>query len=156
MPVELALYQPEIPQNTGTLLRLAACLGVRVHIIHPTAFAFSERGLRRAGMDYLDKALMTEHVSFAAFDAFRLTAKRRLVLMTTKARQSAYSTRFSEDDILMVGRESAGVPQAVADAADLAIRIPMQPGLRSINVALAATMVLGEAMRQTNRFETLS
>lgn len=155
MPVELALYQPDIPQNTGTLMRLGACLGVVIHIIHPTGFAFSERSFRRAGMDYLEKALLTEHASFAAFNQWRSQADRRLVLLTTKARQSAYSVQYRDSDILMVGRETAGVPESVAATADLAIRIPMRDGLRSINVALAATLVLGEAMRQTNSFETL-
>ncbi len=155
MPVELALYQPDIPQNTGTLMRLGACFGVVIHIIHPTGFAFSERSFRRAGMDYLEKALLTEHASFAAFNQWRSEADRRLVLLTTKARQSAYSVQYRDSDILMVGRETAGVPESVAATADLAIRIPMRDGLRSINVALAATLVLGEAMRQTNSFETL-
>lgn len=156
MAVELALYQPDIPQNTGTLLRLSACLGFRLHVIHPTGFAFSDKTLRRGGLDYLDKALLTEHDSFAAFDAFRRTEKRRLVLLTTKARQSAYSADYHPDDILMVGRESAGVPDAVAETADLGIRIPMREGLRSINVALAATMILSEALRQTAHFESLT
>lgn len=156
MPVELALYQPDIPQNTGTLIRLSACLGVRLHVIHPTGFAFSERSLRRAGMDYIDKALLTEHVSYATFDDWRQNAGKRLVLLTTRARQSAYSVSFAQNDILMVGRESAGVPDAVAATADLAIRIPMREGLRSINVALAATMILSEAMRQTSAFESLT
>lgn len=156
MPVELALYQPDIPQNTGTLMRLSACLGVKLHVIHPTGFGFSERSLRRAGLDYLDKALITEHASFAGFDTWRREESRRLVLLTTRARQSAYSASFGPDDILMVGRESAGVPDSVAATADLALRIPMREGLRSINVALAATMVLAEAMRQTSAFESLS
>lgn len=155
MPVELALYQPDIPQNTGTLMRLGACFGVVIHVIHPTGFAFSERSFRRAGMDYLEKALLIEHASFAAFNQWRSEAGRRLVLLTTKARQSAYSVQYRDSDILMVGRETAGVPESVAATADLAIRIPMRDGLRSINVALAATLVLGEAMRQTNSFETL-
>lgn len=155
MPVELALYQPDIPQNTGTLMRLGACFGVVIHVIHPTGFAFSERSFRRAGMDYLEKALLIEHASFAAFNQWRREAGRRLVLLTTKARQSAYSVQYRDSDILMVGRETAGVPESVVATADLAIRIPMRDGLRSINVALAATLVLGEAMRQTNSFETL-
>ena len=155
MPVELALYQPDIPQNTGTLMRLGACFGVVIHVIHPTGFAFSERSFRRAGMDYLDKGTLAEHASFAAFDQWRLEAGKRLVLLTDRARQSAYSAQYALNDILMVGRETAGVPESVAATADLAIRIPMRDGLRSINVALAATLVLGEAMRQTNSFETL-
>ena len=155
MPVELALYQPDIPQNTGTLLRLGACLGVRVHIIHPTGFTFSRETLRRSALDYFEHADFVEHPSYARFDAWRRVAGRRLVLLTTKAGQSAYAVPFTRDDLLMVGRESAGVPDAVAAGADLRIRIPMQPAMRSINVALAATLVLGEAKRQTDQFEGL-
>ena len=156
MPVELALYQPDIPQNTGTLLRLGACLGVRVHVIHPTGFAFSRKTLKRGALDYLEAADYVEHVSYAQFTAWRLESRRRLVLLTTKASVSSYEVSYGPGDILMVGRESAGVPDEVAAAADLRVRIPMRPGLRSINVALAATLVLGEAMRQTAAFEALS
>ena len=156
MTVVLALYQPDIAANTGTLLRLGACLGVTIHVIHPAGFALTDRNLARAGMDYLDKAALVEHASFAAFDAWRRGEQRRLVLLTTKASESAYDTRFTPQDILMLGRESAGVPDAVAEIADLRLRIPMSPGLRSINVAIAGSMVLGEAMRQTGRFTELS
>ncbi len=156
MTVELALYQPDIPQNTGTLLRLGACLGVRVHIIHPTGFAFTKANLKRGGLDYLDHADFAEHVSYAAFDGWRRQAGRRLVLLTTKASQSAYAVQFGGDDMLLLGRESAGVPESVAADADLRLRIPMRPGLRSINVAVAASLILGEAMRQTNGFESLT
>jgi tRNA (cytidine/uridine-2'-O-)-methyltransferase len=155
MSVELVLYQPDIPQNTGTLLRLGACLGVRLHIIHPTGFAFTNKTLKRAGLDYLDHADFIEHVSYSQFDTWRRTAGRRLVLLTTKATQSAYAVTYGHDDLLMVGRESAGVPEAVAADADLKIRIPMRDGLRSINVALAATLILGEANRQTDGFKDL-
>ena len=156
MPVELVLYQPDIPQNTGTLLRLGACLGVRLHIIHPTGFAFSDKTLKRGGLDYLDHADFTEHVSYGQFDGWRRQQGRRLVLLTTKATQSAYAIAYGENDLLMVGRESAGVPEAVAADADLKIRIPMRDGLRSINVALAATLILGEAKRQTDGFKDLT
>ncbi|QYO75824.1 tRNA (cytidine(34)-2'-O)-methyltransferase [Devosia salina] len=156
MTVVLALYQPDIAANTGTLLRLGACLGVTIHIIHPAGFALTDRNLARAGMDYLDKAALVEHASFTAFDAWRRGEQRRLVLLTTKASESAYDARFTPQDILMLGRESAGVPDAVAEIADLRLRIPMSPGLRSINVAIAGSMVLGEAMRQTGRFTELS
>ena len=152
MSVALALYQPDIANNTGTLIRLCACLGTTIHIIHPTGFAFSRKTLARAGLDYLDHAAVQEHDSWSAFEQWRHTAGRRLVLLSTKAQDSAYAARFAGDDILMVGRESAGVPDAVAAAADLALRIPMRPGMRSINVALAATLVLGEAKRQTDGF----
>ena len=152
MPVDLALYQPDIAQNTGTLLRLGACLGVIVHIVHPTGFPFSKKALKRGGLDYLDAADFVEHDSFAHFDAWRREAGRRLVLLTTKASASAYTAHYSGEDILLLGRESAGVPDAVAEAADLRVRIPMRDGLRSINVAIAAALVLGEAKRQTDGF----
>jgi tRNA (cytidine/uridine-2'-O-)-methyltransferase len=155
MPVDLALYQPDIAQNTGTLIRLGACIGVIVHIIHPTGFIFSAKTLRRAGLDYLDQAVVVEHTGFAAFDAWRRTAGRRLVLLTTKATQSAYAADYRGDDIIMVGRESAGVPDAVAEICDLRVRIPMRENLRSINVALAATLIVGEAKRQTDGFSDL-
>lgn len=156
MTVELALYQPDIAQNTGTLLRLGACLGVKVHIIHPTGFPFSRQSLKRSGMDYLDHVAFEEHASFAAFDAWRRGAGKRLVLLTTKASGSAYTASYQAGDVLMTGRESAGVPDGVAEAADLRIRIPMRQDMRSINVAIAATLVLGEALRQTGHFETLA
>lgn len=155
MSIALALYQPDIPQNAGTLLRLGACLGVTVHVIHPTGFVFSPASLRRAAMDYLAHADYREHVSFAAFKAWRAETGRRLVLLTTRAPGSAYAAAYRDGDILMVGRESAGVPAAVAEAADLRVRIPMAEGLRSINVAVAAAMIVGEAMRQTGAFEEL-
>lgn len=149
MTIALALYQPDIAANTGTLLRLGACMGITVHVIHPAGFALTDRNLARAGMDYLDKAALVEHDSFIAFEAWRRTESRRLVLLTTKASSSAYAARFLADDILLLGRESAGVPDSVAEGADLRLRIPMQPGLRSINVAIAGAMILGEALRQT-------
>ena len=152
MPLALALYQPDIAANTGTLLRLGACLGVAVHVIHPAGFALTDRNLARAGMDYLDKAALVEHTGFAAFDAWRRREGRRLVLLTTKAEESAYAASFGANDILLLGRESAGVPDSVADASDLRLRIPMRPGMRSINVAIAGAMVLGEALRQTQQF----
>nr|WP_295888316.1 tRNA (cytidine(34)-2'-O)-methyltransferase [uncultured Devosia sp.] len=156
MPVDLALYQPDIANNTGTLIRLGACLGTTIHLIHPTGFPFSPRALARAGLDYVDHAAVHEHVSWTAFDAWRRIQGRRLVLLTTKAETSAYAVDYETDDILMVGRESAGVPDAVAEACDLRIRIPMRSGLRSINVALAATLILGEAKRQTDGFTGLA
>jgi len=156
VPVDLALYQPDIAQNTGTLLRLGACLGVTLHIIHPTGFPFSRKGLKRGGLDYLDVAQFVEHDSYAHFDSHRRSSGRRLVLLTTKASQSAYAASYRDDDILMVGRESAGVPAEIADGADLRIRIPMLPERRSLNVAVAASLILGEALRQTGRFETLT
>ncbi|MGV8954351.1 MAG: tRNA (cytidine(34)-2'-O)-methyltransferase [Cypionkella sp.] len=155
MPVDLALYQPDIAQNTGTLIRLGACIGVTVHIIHPTGFIFSAKTLRRAGLDYLDQAVVVEHTGFTAFEDWRRAAGRRLVLLTTKAQTSGYAADYRADDIIMVGRESAGVPDAVAKICDLRVRIPMRDGLRSINVALAATLIVGEAKRQTDGFADL-
>lgn len=156
MPVELALYQPDIANNTGTLIRLGACLGTTIHLIHPTGFPFSAKALARAGLDYVDHAMVQEHDSWAAFNAWRGEQGRRLVLLTTKAQTSAYAVAYQAGDILMVGRESAGVPDAVADACEVRVRIPMRDGLRSINVALAATLILGEAKRQTDGFTGLT
>jgi tRNA (cytidine/uridine-2'-O-)-methyltransferase len=156
MPVELALYQPEIAQNTGTLLRLGACLGVRVHLIHPAGFTVSPGTLRRGALDYLEHVALEEHDSYSRFANWRRAAGRRLVLLTTHATQSAYATVFGDADLLLLGRESSGVPPEVAADADLRVRIPMRPGLRSINVAVAAALVLGEALRQTRHFETLA
>lgn len=156
MAIDLALYQPDIAANTGTLLRLGACLGVPVHVIHPAGFAITRANLARAGMDYLDHANLVEHVNFETFETWRRQHQRRLVLLTTKASASAYDTAYQSDDILLLGRESAGVPDTVASVADLRVRIPMQPGLRSINVAVAGSMILGEAMRQIGGFTALS
>lgn len=156
MRVELALYQPDMPTNTGALMRLCACLSVRLHVIHPLGFAFSRDRLRRTGLDYLDHVDFIEHASFAAFEAARRAEGRRLVLLTTGARQSVYDHSFSPGDILMMGRESAGVPEDVAARADFRLRIPMRENLRSINVALAAGISLSEAMRQTEAFKELT
>jgi len=156
MTIELVLYQPDIAQNTGTLLRLGACLGVRVHIVHPTGFPFSRRELKRGGLDYLDHAEIVEHDSYDHFDRWRREAKRRLVLLTTKSSHFTHTFAYIEGDMIMLGRESAGVPESVAAAADARIRIPMRPGLRSINVAMAGAMVLSEALRQTGGFTDLT
>ncbi|MDB5474245.1 MAG: tRNA ((34)-2-O)-methyltransferase [Devosia sp.] len=156
MPVALALYQPDIANNTGTLIRLGACLDIEIHLIHPAGFPFSPKTLARAGLDYVDHAAVTEHDSWTRFNSWRKEHGRRLVLLTTKASQSAYHVAYAGNDILMVGRESAGVPDSVAMACDLAVRIPMVQGLRSINVALAATLILGEAKRQTDGFTGLA
>ena len=154
--VELALYQPDIARNTGAMLRLGACLGICLHIIHPTGFHFSRPALRRSGLDYLDHVELTEHDDFPRFDAWCRAEARRLVLLTTAAVTSAYDTRYGGSDVLMVGRESAGVPQTVAAAADLRVRVPMGQGMRALNVATAACFVLGEALRQTGGFSALS
>ena len=148
----LAIFQPDIPQNTGTMLRLAACLGVPVEIIEPAAFDVSDRNLRRSGMDYLRHVAITRHISWRAFEAWRQEAKGRLVLSTTKGAVPYTDFAYRPDDIILVGRESAGVPEEVHQAADARVVIPMQPGMRSLNVAVTAAMILGEALRQTNAF----
>jgi tRNA (cytidine/uridine-2'-O-)-methyltransferase len=152
--MRIALYEPDIPQNTGTILRLAACLGVDAHIIEPTGFPSSDRAFRRAGMDYLDRVSLRRHSSWTAFDAWRRAEYLRLILFTTTAAVSYLDHGYRPDDILMFGRESAGVPEAVHQAADARLLIPMRPALRSINVAMAAAMALGEAMRQTGSAAT--
>jgi tRNA (cytidine/uridine-2'-O-)-methyltransferase len=146
--MRLALYQPDIAQNTGTLLRLGACLGVAVDIIGPAGFDLSDRALRRAGLDYLAHVEMARHASFAAFQAEHRARGGRLVLLTTRAEVAYTAFAFRADDTLLVGRESAGVPEAVHRVADARLSIPMRAGLRSLNVAVAAAMVLGEALRQ--------
>jgi tRNA (cytidine/uridine-2'-O-)-methyltransferase len=146
--MRLALYQPDIAQNTGTILRLAACLGVGVDVIAPAGFDMSDRALRRAALDYVAHVEIARHASFAAFEAARQRSGSRLVLLTTRADAAYTAFAFAPTDILLVGRESAGVPDAVHRVAGARLRIPMRPGLRSLNVALAAAMVLGEAMRQ--------
>ncbi|MFD2646895.1 tRNA (cytidine(34)-2'-O)-methyltransferase [Devosia albogilva] len=156
MTIDLALYQPDIANNAGTLIRLGACLGFTVHIIHPAGFPISPKSLARAGLDYVDHAAVREHSSFEQFDAWRREAGRRLVLLTTKATMSVYEAEYRAGDVLMVGRESAGVPDEVAERANLRLRIPMRPGMRSINVAVSAAMVMGEAMRQVDGFTGLS
>lgn len=148
--MRLALYQPDIPQNVGAMLRLAACFGVPVDIIEPCGFPLDDRRLRRAGMDYLDLVALTRHSSWGAYCAARQPG--RLVLLTTTGDTIFPAIEFTASDTLLVGRESAGVPTQVHDTADLRLRIPLQPGLRSLNVALSAAMVLSEAMRQTKSF----
>jgi tRNA (cytidine/uridine-2'-O-)-methyltransferase len=150
--MRIALYEPDIPQNTGTILRLAACLGLAAHIIEPAGFPVSDRAFRRAGLDYLDQVTIERHASFAAFETWREAAGVRLVLLTTAAATSYLEHAFQRDDILLVGRESAGVPEAVHRAAQARLCIPMRPGLRSLNVAVAAAMAVGEALRQTGGF----
>jgi len=149
--MEIALYEPDIPQNTGTILRLGACLGVPVHIIEPAGFPVSDRAFKRAGLDYLDRVKIERHVSFAAFDAWRKTNGRRLILLTTRGEELYPSFAFKGGDLLLCGRESSGVPDKVRAAVDASVRIPMRDGLRSLNIAVALSMVLGEALRQTGR-----
>ncbi len=150
--MRLALYQPDIPQNTGTILRLAACLGVPVDIIGPTGFDMSDRTLRRAGLDYIDHVNLTRHLCFADFDAARRAASARLVLISAHGETRHIAHTFQPSDVLVMGRESAGVPAVVHEIADCRIAIPMRPGLRSLNIAVAASIVLAEALRQTSGF----
>jgi tRNA (cytidine/uridine-2'-O-)-methyltransferase len=146
--MHLALYQPDIPQNTGTILRLCACLELSAHIVEPAGFPVTDRAFRRAGMDYLDAVDLTRHASFEAFETWRRDRGMRLVLLTTAATQSYVDFAYRDSDVLLFGRESAGVPEPVHAAADARLRIPLRPGLRSLNVAIAAAMVAGEALRQ--------
>jgi tRNA (cytidine/uridine-2'-O-)-methyltransferase len=153
--MRLALYQPDIAQNTGTILRLCACLGIPVDVIGPTGFDMSDRALKRAALDYLDHVDLTRHTSFATFMEQRNMAKPapgKLILLTTHAGTSHCDYPFGTDDTLMLGRESAGCPEAVHGCVDARIAIPMRPGLRSLNVAVAAAIVLGEALRQTGGY----
>ena len=150
--MRIALYEPDIPQNTGTVLRLAACLGVEAHIIEPAGFPVTDRAFRRAGMDYLAAAKIVRHADWAAFEHWRRTAGARLILFTTRARKSYLDHTYRGDDILLFGRESAGVPAHVHAAADSRLTVPIEPGMRSLNVAVTAAMVLGEALRQVGGF----
>jgi tRNA (cytidine/uridine-2'-O-)-methyltransferase len=148
--MRIALYEPDIPQNTGTILRLCACLGIEAHIIEPAGFPVTDRAFRRAGMDYLDQVALTRHGSFAAFEAWRRGQRLSLVLISTQAEHSYLDHAFGADEVLLFGRESAGVPEAVHRAADMRLRIPMREGMRSLNVAMAAAMVASEVLRQTD------
>jgi len=148
--MQIALYQPDIPQNTGTLLRLGACMNVCVHIIEPTGFNWSEPRLRRAGLDYTESVDVRRHASFEAFLDARESG--RLLLLTTKGECDFTAYEYCADDILLLGRESAGVPDTVHQLADARLKVPMAPQMRSLNVAIAAAMVLGEALRQTGGF----
>jgi tRNA (cytidine/uridine-2'-O-)-methyltransferase len=147
--MHIALYEPDIPQNAGTILRLCACLGIAAHIIEPAGFVTSDRAFRRAGLDYLDAVELKRHASWRDFEAWRRGERHRLVLFTTGANLSYLDYRFETADVLLFGRESAGVPADVHASADARLLIPMRPGLRSLNVAVAAAMAAGEALRQT-------
>ncbi len=150
--LRLALYQPDIPQNAGTMMRMAACFGISVDLIEPAGFPTGDRAFRRAGMDYLDAVDLTRHSSFAAFEGWRKERGARLILLTTRGDKPHHEAAFRPGDILMVGRESAGVPDDVHAAADLRIKIPMRRELRSLNVAVSAAIVTGEALRQLKGF----
>ena len=146
--LRLALYQPDIPQNTGTLLRMAACLELAVEIIEPAGFDVSDRHLRRSGLDYLDHVPITRHRSWEAFEAWRREAGLRLVLATTAGSVPYTAFAFRDGDCVLMGRESAGVPEAVHAASDARVFVPMRAGMRSLNVAVCAAMIVGEAIRQ--------
>lgn len=151
--MNLALYQPDIPQNTGTLLRTSACLNVAADIIEPCGFVFSDRHLKRSGMDYLELAHVTRHASWDIFRALRQGQEgRRLVLLTTRGALAYTDFQFQSTDVLVMGSESAGAPDEVHGAVDARLTVPMAPGARSLNVAVAAAMVVGEALRQTDAF----
>jgi tRNA (cytidine/uridine-2'-O-)-methyltransferase len=146
--MRIALYQPDIPQNTGTILRLCACLSVEAHIIEPAGFPVSDRHFRRSGMDYLDQVAIVRHVSWGHFEDWRRGAGARLLLFTTRGAEPYLAARYRDDDVLLFGRESAGVPDEVHAAADRRLVIPIAEGLRSLNIAMACAMALGEAIRQ--------
>ena len=146
--IRIALFEPDIPQNTGTILRLAACLGVQAHLIEPAGFPVSDRAFRRAGMDYLDEVDLNRHASWDDFARWCTDEELRLVLFTTKADQSYLDHAYGPQDILLFGRESAGVPKRVHEAAAVRLLVPMRPGMRALNVAVTCAMAVGEALRQ--------
>jgi tRNA (cytidine/uridine-2'-O-)-methyltransferase len=152
-PIALALYEPDIAANAGAMMRTCACLGVDAAIIEPAGFLISDRRFRRSAMDYLDQLVIDRHASFERFETWRAGSGRRLVLLTTKGDSQLWEFVFRPGDILMVGRESAGVPDAVAALADARVRIPIRPPLRSLNVGIAAALALGEALRQLRPFD---
>ena len=147
-PLTLALFEPDIPQNTGTMLRMCACLGLDAALIEPAAFSMNDPRFRRAAMDYIGRVRLSRHASWRAFLEWRMGVGARLVLLTTRAPLAHIDFAYSSGDILLVGRESAGVPDEVHRAADARVRVPLEAGLRSLNVAIAAAIVAGEAIRQ--------
>lgn len=154
--ISIALYQPDIPQNLGGTLRLAACMNVGLHVIEPCGFIFDHKKLHRVGMDYVELAALQRHISWEAFCQWQKAQGRRIVLLTTKASTPLADFSFRDDDILLAGRESAGVPESVADYADARIFVPMQPPARSLNVTVSIAMVLTEALRQSKQFPLTS
>lgn len=147
--IRIALYQPDIAQNTGTILRLCACVGLEAHIVEPAGFPVTDRHFKRAGMDYLDQVAIVRHTGWTAFEGWRASAKARLLLFTTAGAASYLDFKYRDGDVLLFGRESAGVSEAVHAAADARLKIPMREGLRSLNVAMSVAMAAGEALRQT-------
>ena len=148
--MRIALYQPDIPQNTGNIFRLGACLGVSVDIIEPTGFIFDDKKFKRSAMDYIDHIDYKKHIDWQHFYDWSQEKKYRLILMTTKARQSFYEFEFHSSDILLFGRESAGVPDNIHQIVNHRLTIPMKEGIRSINLSSSVALVLGEGLRQTN------
>jgi tRNA (cytidine/uridine-2'-O-)-methyltransferase len=152
--MRIALYEPDIPQNTGTILRLCACFGIEAHIIEPAGFDASDRAFRRAGMDYLDQVTLVRHAAWSKFEAWRKAERLQLVLFTTKGATPYLEHHFRPGEVLLFGRESAGVPEQVHRAADARLLIPMREGLRALNVAMTVAMAAGEAMRQMGQSAT--
>jgi tRNA (cytidine/uridine-2'-O-)-methyltransferase len=148
--MRIALYQPDIPQNTGNIFRLGACLGISVDIIEPTGFIFDDKKFKRSAMDYINHIDFKKHIDWKHFYNWAQKSKFRLILMTTKSKQSFYNFEFHSSDILLFGRESAGVPNNVHEIVDQRLTIPMKEGVRSINLSSSVALVLGEGLRQTN------
>jgi tRNA (cytidine/uridine-2'-O-)-methyltransferase len=150
--MRIALFRPDIAGNVGTILRMSACFGVPCDIIHPCGFPFSERGLRRAGMDYLDQADIAQHNDWSEFEAVTSARQSRIILLSSKASTALPSMIFQPSDVILMGSESAGVPAEIHERADARVHIPMREGFRSLNVAVAAGIALSEALRQTNQY----
>ena len=148
--MRIALYQPDIPQNTGNIFRLGACLGISVDIIEPTGFIFDDKKFKRSAMDYINHIDFKRHIDWKHFYNWAQKSKFRLILMTTKSKQSFYNFEFHSSDILLFGRESSGVPNNVHEIVDQRLTIPMKEGVRSINLSSSVALVLGEGLRQTN------
>ena len=149
--MRIALYQPDIPQNTGNIFRLGACLGVSIDIIEPTGFIFDDKRFKRSAMDYLDHIDYKRHIDWQHFYDWKKENNFRLILMTTKSKESLYNFKFNPSDILLFGRESAGVPKNIHKIVDHRLKIPMKVGVRSINLSSSVALVLGEGLRQINR-----
>jgi tRNA (cytidine/uridine-2'-O-)-methyltransferase len=149
--IDCALFEPDIPQNTGAIMRLGACFGVPVHIVHPAGFALTDKNFKRAGMDYLSRANLVEHVDWPAFDAWRRGERRRLIALSAHGTTRMPAFEFRPDDVLLFGRESAGLPERVVSSADAVVKIPIAGGNRSLNVAVAASIAVYEALRQSGQ-----
>ncbi|EJF74884.1 tRNA (cytidine(34)-2'-O)-methyltransferase [Bartonella birtlesii] len=153
MTLHIALFQPDIAGNTGTILRLSACFGLHVHIIEPAGFNLSDRSLKRAGLDYLEYASLEKHIDWQHFINTMRHSNRRLLLLSTKAKICYTRICYQKDDVLLFGRESAGVPYYVHEAVDYALKIPMQTHARSLNLAMSVAITTGEALRQIGYYE---